>query len=157
MNPAPPPRNGRPQPAKLADYPWREQNILRYSDLDGHGHVNNAVFATFFEAARLPLLVGPNAPLQAPGLTYVLARIEIDFLGEIRWPGEVTTGIRVARIGNSSIVFDEALFVNELCVGRSLATVVLIDATTRHSRPLPPELAAKIKTTMLPATPSSGN
>jgi acyl-CoA thioester hydrolase len=142
------PKSTRPRLPNFADYPWRAENILRYNDADGQGHVNNAVFSTFFESARLSFLHDPASPLYAVGAEYVLARIEIDFLGEMRWPGRVTTGIRIIKLGRSSVVFDEALFVNGVCVGRAQATAVLIDSKTRRSRPFPHDLAERFRAAM---------
>jgi acyl-CoA thioester hydrolase len=148
MNDSIQPKTQRPPLPSLSDYPWQAKNILRYNDADGQGHVNNAVFATFFESARLNLLRDPASPLFLAGAEYVLARIEIDFLGEMRWPGDVVTGIRIAQLGRSSVIFDEAIFLGGVCTGRSRATVVLIDSMTRRSRPFPAELAAKIRAAM---------
>ena len=53
---APPtqPARRRPTP-RLDDYPHRVNDIIRYGDLDPQGHVNNAVFATYFESGRVAM------------------------------------------------------------------------------------------------------
>jgi len=59
---------------KLADYPRHAHDKLRYADTDRQGHVNNAVFATFFETGRVEFLYDPTAPLHAPDGAFVIAR-----------------------------------------------------------------------------------
>jgi acyl-ACP thioesterase len=41
---------------KLADYPFRLTDNVRYGDLDPNKHVNNGVYSTYFETARVTLL-----------------------------------------------------------------------------------------------------
>jgi acyl-CoA thioester hydrolase len=60
-------------------------------------------------------------------------------LGPIGCPmaSEVRIGTTVSRIGNSSVTFSQALFVDDNCVATAQAVLVLIDNATRKSRPLP--------------------
>ena len=62
--------------------------MIRFGDLDPQGHVNNTVFATFFETGRVMLLREPKNLLNPPGATSVLARLDINFLRELHWPGD---------------------------------------------------------------------
>ena len=75
----------------------------------------------------------------------MLARLEIDFLKELHWPGTVEVGTAVAEIGNSSYVFTQAVFHDGACAATGRATLVLIDRATRRARPLPPELVQQLK------------
>ena len=77
--------------------------------------------------------------MQVEGCTTVLARIEIDFLKELRWPGTVEIGTGIAEIGRSSYVFSQAIFNEGACAARARSTMVLIDRATRKARPLPPD------------------
>ena len=52
-NPAPKPA-AKPIP-QLADYPHRVAEIIRFGDLDPQGHVNQAVFLTYFESGRVAM------------------------------------------------------------------------------------------------------
>ena len=70
------------------------------------------MFSTFLESGRVIILYGEEYGLIVPGTSFVLARISIDFLGEMHWPGEVEIGTAVSRVGNSSIGLDQALFVD---------------------------------------------
>jgi len=77
---------------------------VRFRDTDAFGHVNNAVFATYVELARVRYL---TEILQPDGhfehMPLILARVEIDFRSPIMFGEEVTVETRVDRIGRSSI------------------------------------------------------
>lgn len=135
---SPPPE--RLAPPLLDSYPLRAADRLRYGDTDRQGHVNNAVFATFFETGRVAFLYDPRKPLTLPGTAFVIARLVIDFRAEINWPGEVEIGTRVARIGRSSFTLAQGLFQNGRCVATGEGVIVLMDETTRKSRPLTDEI-----------------
>src|SRR3982751_6256978 len=95
---------------QLGQFPGRTRDIIRFGDLDPQGHVNNTVFATFFETGRVMLLRDPGNELNAPGTTSVLAQLDIRFLREMHWPGTVEIGTATIRIGRSSYSFLQAIF-----------------------------------------------
>ena len=145
------PRGRRPVP-RPEDFPHRAVETIRFRDLDRQNHVNNAVFATFLESGRVIILNGEEYGLIAPGTSFVLAHLSIDFLGEIRWPGEVEIGTAIAAVGNSSLRVNQALFVNGVCVATAENTLVRVDRETRKPRPFAPEHAARIRASA-PAAP----
>jgi acyl-CoA thioester hydrolase len=130
---------------KLADYPRQAYDKLRYADTDRQGHVNNAVFATFFETGRVEFLYDPASPLHAPDGAFVIARVAIDFVDEIRWPGKVDIGSRVAAIGRSSIRLEQALFQDGRHVASAESVIVHVDTGDRKSRPLPEASVAALE------------
>ena len=129
----------------LAQFPGRTHDIIRFGDLDPQGHVNNTVFATFFETGRVAFLREPGNGLSPTGTTSVLARLDINFLKELHWPGEVEIGTGIAEIGRSSFTFLQAIFHESACAATARATMVMIDAGTRKSRPLPEAALAKLE------------
>jgi acyl-CoA thioester hydrolase len=140
-----PQRSPRPALPRIEDFPIRVSDIIRFADMDRQGHVNNAVYPTYFETGRVPHIYDPGNGLQVEGCTTVLARIEIDFLKELRWPGTVEIGTGIAEIGTRSYVFAQAIFHEGQCAARARSTMVLIDRATRKARPLQPELVARLE------------
>jgi len=143
--PESPQKSPRPALPRIEDFPIRVPDTIRFADMDRQGHVNNAVYPTYFETGRVLQIYDPKDGLQVDGCTTVLARIEIDFLKELRWPGTVEIGTGIAEIGRSSYVFSQAIFNDGACAARARSTMVLIDRATRKARPLPPELIAQLK------------
>src|SRR3954465_8189580 len=129
---------------QLSQFAGCTHDIIRFGDLDPQGHVNNTVFATFFETGRVAFLREPGNGLNPPGTPSVLARLDIDFLKELHWPGDVEIGTGIADIGRSSFTFLQAIFHDDACAATARATMVMIDGETRRSRPLPEEALARL-------------
>ena len=118
---------------------WWKENI-RWGDQDAMGHVNNVQFARYIEASRIPflrtLLVGSN---REPA-HFILARLEVDYLHEMHFPGHVLIGTNVAEIGNTSVTLSHALFKDDLHTGNGKSIVVHIDTKDRSPRTIPQHL-----------------
>jgi acyl-CoA thioester hydrolase len=144
------PKSSRPKPPRkppppIEAFPSRVPDIIRYGDVDRQDHVNNAVYSTFFETGRVAIIHHPTQGLQAAGATSVLARIEIDYLRELHWPGTVEIGTGVGGYGRSSYEFVQAVYSEGVCAAFARSTLVLIDRETRKARPLPEELVARLE------------
>jgi acyl-CoA thioester hydrolase len=109
---------------------------VRYSDTDRQGHVNNVVFSVFFEAGRVEILFCSGRKLNPAGTEFVLARANIDLLGQLRWPGEVVIGSRIERVGRSSINLRQAIFQEDRCAAVCDSVMVLTRARTGRSTPI---------------------
>ncbi len=104
---------------------------LRYNDTDRQGHVNNVAFVTFCEQGRADFLLGAGAPALPEGASFVLARICVDYLREVFWPGTVSVGTGVLGVGRSSMRLAQGLFVGGSCVAVAVNVIVLVDAGGR--------------------------
>ena len=125
---------------RLEDFPFRVTDNVRYADLDPNQHVNNAVYATYFETGRVTLMKDPQYGLKPEGLTWVMVRLDMHFRAELRWPGQIELGLGVARLGRTSVTFDQVVFSAGNCVASALSVNVLIDEATRRPVPLTAEL-----------------
>jgi len=126
----------KPALLPLEAYPLRAMDTIRYADTDRQGHVNNAAFATFCETGRCVFLYDSSPPLLRAGAGFVIARLAIDFLAEMTWPGRVEIGTRVVTIGRSSFGLGQGLFKDGRCVATAESVIVQVDETTRRSTPL---------------------
>lgn len=124
---------------KLSDFPLRTYDKIRYCDTDRQGHVNNAVFNSFFETGRTELFFNPKRPLYSQNCQFVIADIQVAFLKEINWPGTVEIGTAITKIGNSSIAISQSLFQNDIKVADATSIIVHMNETTRRSQPLSEE------------------
>lgn len=129
----------------LQDFPFQARDKLRYGDTDKLGHVNNAVFSTFLETGRVEMLYRPDSPLLSEGADFVIANLNIDYLNEITFPGEVEIGTRLTRLGTSSLGMEQAIFQHGHCVSRAQTVIVQMDKTTRRSKPFSPEARAMLE------------
>ncbi|MDX1638490.1 MAG: thioesterase family protein [Balneolaceae bacterium] len=85
---------------------------IRYRDLDPLNHVNNAIFSTYYEEARIKLISEIPTFLEQMnrGFSFVLASLRIDFIRPAEFPGELLVGSGVKAIGNSSITSFQAIY-----------------------------------------------
>lgn len=134
---------------RLEDYPFRLTDNVRYGDLDPNKHVNNAVYATYFETSRVTLLRSGDRGLMPKGLSWILGHLAIDFRAEMHWPGSFETGAGVARLGRTSVTFAQAVFVGDVCTASAEAVTVLVDLTTRKPTPLTPEIIERFQPWLL--------
>jgi acyl-CoA thioester hydrolase len=112
---------------------------VRYNDLDTFGHVNNAVYGTYCEEARVAYInevLGIEDIDQFPA---VVASLEIDFRSSVTEPTSVDVRVWVTRLGNSSMTMAYELEHDGRLVAEAETTIVAIDPATRETRPLPEE------------------
>ena len=69
---------------RLEDFPYRLSDNVRFADLDPNQHVNNAVYATYFETGRVTLIKDRSNGLTAEGLGWVMLRLDMHFRAELR-------------------------------------------------------------------------
>ena len=122
----------RPHPTfRLEDFPFRLQDNVRYGDLDPNKHVNNAVYATYFETGRVTLMKDRSYGLMPDGVTWIMVRLDMHFRAELRWPGTIEMGLGVVKFGRTSVTFDQVVFSQGICVASARSVSVLLDETTR--------------------------
>ncbi len=132
-------------PPTLDDFPHHALDVVRLRDLDHQDHVNNAVFATYFETGRVFLLRDLFGGLSRDGSHVALARVEIDYLREVHWPGQIVVGTRVARLGTTSVTFAHGVFKDGVCVAKGQSVMVRIDRQTRRPAAFPPDMAEALR------------
>ena len=125
---------------RLEDFPYRLSDNVRFGDLDPNQHVNNAVYATYFETGRVTLMKDRSYGLMPPGLAWIMVRLDIHFRAELRWPGKIDLGLGVTKLGRTSVTFEQVVFSDGKCVASAQAVTVLIDDTTRKPTPLTDEV-----------------
>jgi len=125
---------------QLEDFPYRLSDNVRFADLDPNQHVNNAVYATYFETGRVTLMKDRAYGLMPEGLAWIMVRLDIHFRAELRWPNRIELGLGVARFGRTSVTFDQVVFSEGKCIASAQAVTVLIDEKTRKPTPLTAEI-----------------
>ena len=114
------------QARPLASYPGRHVVATRWSDNDMYGHINNAVYYEYFDAAintwiSSHLTVG----FESVPVIGIVAESGCRFHNSLSFPGLLTVGIRITRLGRSSVTYDLGVF-------DSHATEDTVAAATGH-------------------------
>jgi len=110
---------------------------VRFKDIDCMGHVNNAVFLTYFENTRIAYWRAMGRDRLRGEVAYVLARSECDYRSPATMEDTVLCHIRVAALGNSSFAFEYLL--RDEPSGRVIATgrTVQVAYDYQAGRPIP--------------------
>jgi len=129
-------------PVERFDFVYRDS--VRFRDLDGMNHVNNAVFMTYMESARIhyfrSLGLGRN-----PLGDLILARAEIDFRSPIEFPEEIEVGVRVGRIGTKSFDLEQEIRADGRVAAEGKFVLVAYDYSLNESRELPEEWRERLE------------
>jgi acyl-CoA thioester hydrolase len=120
---------------------------VRFRDTDAFGHVNNAVFFTYIELARIRYLLDvlqPADPFERMPL--ILARVELDFRSPIMFGEDVEVETGVDRIGRSSIAMRHRMTAgaDRRLVGEAQSVLVTYDYAVARPMPVPDEWRGKM-------------
>jgi acyl-CoA thioester hydrolase len=125
---------------------------VRFRDIDAMGHVNNAVFFTYFEQGRLQFFFSDVPEDTLPEFNFILAHISCDYLQPVMLENKLAVQIRVGKIGGKSFTFQYKL-VDRSDVSKVYATgesvQVCYDYETQTTIPIPRDLMEKISTYLL--------
>jgi len=137
-----------PVPVKLAIQ-------IRWRDLDALGHVNNAVYLTYFELARLAYVravLGEDAAIDQRTLLpvdfqFILAEVTCHYRSPATLGDQLVAAIWVSQVGRKSFVFEYRI--NDEVTGRLVAegcsTQVWFDYAANESRTVPVETVARME------------
>ena len=132
----------------------------RFADLDSYGHVNNAVYATYFEMIRTDWLRHErwiDALNDGGTIGFVIAHLEIDFLSPILFNDHVIGELNVGRIGNKSWDFNYRLrnAEKDKLYATGMTTQVLIDRKKGIPIPIPETIHNSLEKYMVPTPPNN--
>jgi len=109
---------------------------VRWRDLDAYNHVNNSVFLTYLEEARLVWLAGLDGDWKTETLSPVLAASQVNFREQIEWPGQLVVELRCEKLGNSSLTLDHRITSADGERLYSDASVVMVWVNPQSGRPV---------------------
>lgn len=136
-----------PGPARLSEYPYHMPIQTRWMDNDVYGHVNNVTYYSYFDTAVNGYLIERGAlDIQKSTVIGLVVETSCRYRAPLSFPDAITAGIRVARLGTTSVRYEIALFRS----GESEAAAeghfihVYVDRETRRPVPLPEPLKAAL-------------
>jgi acyl-CoA thioester hydrolase len=139
----------RPPPPDRADYPHFLAIPTRWMDNDVYGHVNNVVYYSYFDTVinRFLIEAGDLDPHRG---TVVGMAVETTcrFHRSLAFPDLVHAGLRVGRLGTSSVRYEVGIFRNEepgACADGHFVHV-FVDRSTQRPVPVPAPMRAALET-----------
>jgi acyl-CoA thioester hydrolase len=121
----------------MEGFPFVYRETVRFNDLDAFGHVNNAVYATYLEDARNAFLRDLGLVRTIADIRMILARVEIDFRGQVGVGEELEVGVRASRFGTKSFDFEYEIRSGERVVANAKSVQVGFDYDANETIPIP--------------------
>ena len=126
----------------MREHPFTVDIDVRYNDVDLLGHVNNAIYSSYLEAARveyLPEVLGTPESLES-----VLAHLEIDFERRIEMGQDVEVTVEVPELGTSSVPMRYEITAGGERAAVAETTLVFLDAQAEDTAPIPDEIRERV-------------
>ena len=138
----------RQEPHTRADYPVFQTISTRWMDNDVYGHVNNVVYYSYFDTAVNGYLMAQGVLDYRTGDTVgLVVETGCQFFAPIAFPDIVNAGIRVQKIGTSSVRYEVGLFANDSdsAAAQGHFVHVYVSATDHRPMPLPEDFRAALQ------------
>ena len=129
--------------------------VVRFRDIDSMGHVNNAVFLTYFEEGRKAFLSEVLDIVNPEDYPFILAHIDCDFLKPVRLGDNLALHVWIGEIGEKSFSFKYELADREdtsVTYGKGESVMVYFDYRTNRAIPIPRDFLKKISPYSEPET-----
>lgn len=133
----------RPQPEPRSAFAFFDRLSTRWMDNDVYGHINNVVYYSFFDTVVNGYLIGRGAlDIENGSVIGLVVETHCNFFAPLRYPQAVEAGLRVARIGSSSVRYEIGLFADaaQACAASGHFVHVYVDRASRRPVALPASL-----------------
>lgn len=132
------------QPQHLrADYRHFQPITTRWHDNDIYGHVNNVVYYSYFDSAVNAYLIERGGlDIHEGEVVGFVVSSSCDYFASIAFPDALDVGMRVRKLGNSSVQYELAIFKqgeDEACAAGRFVHV-FVDRASNRPTPIPDEL-----------------
>ena len=121
----------------------------RWMDNDAYGHVNNVVYYSWFDTAVNAYLIEHGVlDIHHGEAIGLVVETQCNYFSPLAFPQTVEAGLRVARLGCSSVRYEVALFAQDqdLCAARGHFVHVYVDRVSRRPVSLPQPLKQLLET-----------
>ena len=138
----------RPTPSSRGDYRAFRTIATRWMDNDLYGHMNNVVHYSLFDTAVNGWLIEQGVlDIHHGEQIGLVVETGCRYFSEMAFPDMVTAGIRVARLGASSVRYEVGLFRNDeqTAAAEGFFIHVYVDRATRRPKQLGPDLRAALE------------
>ncbi len=98
----------------------------RFRDTDRVGHVNNAVFVTYIEIARVDWWTSVREKHNGNPINFIIARVEVDYKSPIHLGDKLSIAMWVSRIGSKSWEFSYKIYNQKTEVVHAVAKSVQV-------------------------------
>ncbi|MGF1474327.1 MAG: acyl-CoA thioesterase [Geminicoccaceae bacterium] len=138
----------KPERPRRRDYPHFLTITSRWMDNDIYGHVNNVVYYSYFDTVINAYLMeaGGLDPWQDE-IVGMAVDTGCRFHASVQFPDQITAGLRIGHLGNSSVRYEVGIFRNDddLTAADGHFVHVFVRRGEQRPTPIPPGLRAAME------------
>ena len=131
-----------------AEYAHFLTQPTRWMDNDVYGHVNNALYYAFFDTAINEYLIAEGGlDINSGSVVAFAAESQCQYLRPLAFPGVIEIGLRVGKLGNSSVRYELAIFKQDETLAAAVGYFVhvFVDRETQKPVPMPTPIRAALE------------
>ena len=133
---------------RRAAYPYFLAIPTRWMDNDNYGHVNNVTYYSYFDTAvNEHLIRAGGLDIHDAPVIGLVVETSCRFHRPLSFPDVIDAGLRVARIGNSSVTYEIALFrrADEAPAATGHFVHVWVERATKRPSPVPDRIRVALE------------
>ncbi|MDX1736982.1 MAG: thioesterase family protein [Alphaproteobacteria bacterium] len=133
----------KPIPRQRDDFSYFQTITTRWKDNDVYGHVNNVEYYSYFDTAVNQYLIENGClDIQSSPSIGLVVDTSCSYFKEISFPEKIEVGLRVSKIGTSSVTYEVAIFKSNhsSAAAQGRFVHVYVDRENRKPTPIPKEI-----------------
>ncbi len=134
--------------ATRSDFKWFSTVTTRWMDNDSYGHVNNVIYYSWFDTAVNQFLIANGVlDIENSPVIGLVIETQCNYFAPLAFPDRIAIGIRVAKLGNSSVRYEVGVFREdeEKVSAQGHFVHVYVSRETRRPVSLPDNLRAVLQ------------
>jgi acyl-CoA thioester hydrolase len=146
----------RAQPDNRNDYLHFHAISTRWMDNDAYAHVNNVVYYSWFDTVVNQFLIANNAlDIERSQVIGLVIETQCNYFASVAFPDRVTAGLRVARLGSSSVRYEVAIFREDeqTAAAQGHFIHVYVDRATRKPSAIPAAMRVLLESILTDTAP----
>jgi acyl-CoA thioester hydrolase len=137
------------------DYRHFHEITTRWMDNDAYGHVNNVVYYSWFDTVVNQFLIAAGVlDIERSPVIGLVIETQCNYFASVAFPDRVTAGLRVAKLGNSSVRYEVGIFRNaeQTASAQGHFVHVYVDRESRKPSAIPEPMRALLQSVAVTAT-----
>lgn len=143
----------KPVPHTRAAYRHFQTITTRWLDNDAYGHVNNTVYYTWFDTVVNTFLIQNHVlDIEKGASIGLVVETQCNYFSSVTYPDEIHAGLRVGKLGNSSVHYEVGIFRNHdnIACAQGHLVHVYVDRVKRRPAQVPADMRKLLQTILAP-------
>ena len=142
----------RAEANRRSDYKHFHAITTRWMDNDAYGHVNNVVYYSWFDTVVNQFLIANDAlDIEHSPVIGLVIETQCNYFASVAFPDRITAGVRVAKLGNSSVRYEVGIFRadEETASAQGHFVHVYVDRETRKPSAIPDRMRTLLQSILV--------